>query len=51
MLARYLDRVALTDAHYYLADPPGMVRSGECLLAEVAIAPDRILTDSFTGYE
>ncbi len=38
-------------AKYYIAGPPGMVRSAERILTRFPVAAERILTDSFTGYE
>jgi len=50
-LAGYLAGSEISHAKYYLAGPPGIVSSAESILLRLHIAPDRILTDSFTGYE
>jgi ferredoxin-NADP reductase len=40
----------LNDASYLVAGPPGMAKAVTAELAEAGVDPDRIATDSFSGY-
>lgn len=49
-LRRLVPDLAASGARVYVAGPPAMVESTQRLLATLGVPPDRVLSDSFTGY-